>query len=104
MPKPRPRTLDPASGTVTLTIRGPLERADLPALFLRTCTLLEELRPRLLRCEVAGVASDAVAVDALSRLALAGRRHGCEVRLCGASSELRVLVAFLGLAGVLRCD
>ena len=41
-------------------------------------------------------------VDALARLALVARRRGCAVRLCGASEELLALVAFLGLADVLR--
>jgi ABC-type transporter Mla MlaB component len=89
---------------VTLTIRGPLERADLPGLFERTCALLEVAGPEMLRCEVDGVAADAVAVDALSRLALAARRQGCCVCFRGASAELRALVAFLGLAEVLRAD
>jgi ABC-type transporter Mla MlaB component len=88
--------------TVTLTIRGPLERADLPDIFERTCALLEGGQIELLRCEVAGVAADAVAVDALARLALAARRRGCRAQLCGASEELRTLVGFMGLAGVLR--
>jgi ABC-type transporter Mla MlaB component len=95
---------DISAQAATLIIRGPLERGDLPGLFMRTCALLEGVRPELLRCEVAGVAGDAVAVDALSRLALAARRHGCDVSLCGACAELRALVAFLGLAEVLRCD
>jgi ABC-type transporter Mla MlaB component len=91
------------SRTVTLTIKGPLERSDLPGLFQRTCALLERCGPGdVLRCEVGGIAPDAVAVDALARLALAARRQGCHVRLCGVSAELRALVSFLGLADVLR--
>ena len=89
--------------SATLTIRGPLERADLPGLFERTCALLERDCPDLLRCEVDGVAADAVAVDALSRLALAARRQGCRVLVCAASAELQALVAFLGFADVLPC-
>jgi ABC-type transporter Mla MlaB component len=91
-------------GTLTLTIRGPLERADLPGLFERTCALLEGGGVEVLSCEVAGVAGDAVAVDALARLALAARRQHCELRLRGASRELRTLVNFMGLADVLRND
>jgi ABC-type transporter Mla MlaB component len=87
--------------TVTLAIRVPLERADLAGLFERTCALLQGDGAELLRCEVAGVPADAVAVDALARLALAARRRGCRVRLCGASDELRELVGFVGLADVL---
>jgi len=96
--------LERPTQSVTLTIRGPLERADLPGLFERTCALLGGAGPEMLHCEVDGVAADAVAVDALSRLALAARRQGCRVRFSGASAELRALVAFLGLAEVLRAD
>jgi hypothetical protein len=48
------------------------------------------------------VAPDAVAVEALARLALAARRRGCYVRQYGACRELQELVAFMGLADVLR--
>lgn len=89
--------------TVTMTVPSPLGRAELPGLFARTCALLAQERGcELLLCEVAGVAADAVAVDALARLALAARRNGCEVRLCGASPELLGLVALIGLSDVLR--
>jgi ABC-type transporter Mla MlaB component len=88
--------------TVTFSIRGPLERTDLPGLVERTCALLESGSFDVLRCEVAGVTADAVAVDALARLALAARRKGCYVRLSGATDELRALVAFMGLTEVLR--
>jgi ABC-type transporter Mla MlaB component len=86
---------------VTLAIRGPLERADLPGLFDRTCALLEGVSPEVLCCEVAAVSADAVAVDALARLALAARRHGAHVLLIGASPELLKLVALVGLSDVL---
>lgn len=56
----------------------------------------------VLRCEVAGVAADAAALDALARLALLARRHGCELRIYGASQELRALIMFAGLTDVLR--
>ncbi len=67
----------------------PARRAELPALFARTCELLALDRGcELLLCEVGGIDADAVAVDALARLALAARRSRCEVRLRGASPEL----------------
>lgn len=88
--------------SATLTIRGPLRRADLPGLFERTCALLLAGEVDVLVCEVAGVIADAVAVDALARLALAARRCGCQARLRGASDELLSLVDLLGLADVLR--
>jgi ABC-type transporter Mla MlaB component len=92
--------------TVTLTIRNPLRRSDLPGLFQRTCALLDgsDIGIEVLRCELAGVAADGIAVDALARLALAARRRGCRVRLFEASEELHALVALVGLAGVLGGD
>jgi STAS domain-containing protein len=56
----------------------------------------------LMLFEVADLDADAVAVDALARLALAARRRGCRVRLVGASPELLQLVDFIGVADVLR--
>jgi ABC-type transporter Mla MlaB component len=88
--------------SVTLRIRAPLLSADLPGLYERTCALLVDVSVDVLLCDVAGVAADAVAVDALARLALAARRRGCEVRLRGASKELLALVDFIGVADVLR--
>ena len=91
-----------AQRSVHLAIRAPLRREDLPGLFGRTCALLAGCASDELRCEVAGVDADAVAIDALARLALAARRNDCSVRLCGASEDLRALVAFAGLDDVLR--
>jgi ABC-type transporter Mla MlaB component len=90
-----------APRSASLRIGGPLERADLPGLFERTCALLATGGIEVLRCEVVDVAADAVAVDALARLALAARRADCQLRLCGASAELSALVGFMGLAEVL---
>jgi anti-anti-sigma regulatory factor len=59
-------------------------------------------KEEVLRCEVAGVAADAAALDALARMALLARRQGRELRLCGVSPELRALIALAGLADVLR--
>lgn len=86
---------------VVLTIRAPLERCDLPGLVERTCVLLEDAEIEELCCEVDGVAADAVAIDALARLALATRRHGCRTRLLGPSEQLLRLVELVGLAEVL---
>jgi ABC-type transporter Mla MlaB component len=63
--------------------------------------LLERGRAAVARCDVAGIGADAVTVDALARLQLAARRHGCQVRLRNASEELRELLAFMGLQDVL---
>lgn len=93
-----------AQRSVSIAIRAPLRREDLPGLFERACSLLERGGCDVLRCELAGVVADGVALDALARLALAARRRSCSVLLCGASEELCALVAFAGLSDVLRAD
>lgn len=93
-----------AERSVTLAIRAPLQREDLPGLFARTCALLQLASPQLLSVEVAQIEPDAVAVDALARLALAARRHGCAVQLRGASPRLELLIEFIGLAGALPSE
>jgi ABC-type transporter Mla MlaB component len=82
-------------------IGGPIARTDLPGLCERVCALLERNGADLALCDVSGVEPDAVTIDALARLQLGARRHGCRVRLRNASSELRELVAFMGLDEVL---
>lgn len=89
-----------APQTIAFAIRGPIARGDLPGLCERVCALLER-SGAIVVCDVKGVEPDAVTVDALARLQLAARRHGCRVRLRGASVELLRLVEFMGLADVL---
>ena len=86
---------------IAFTIHGPIARADLPGLCDRVCTLLSESAADVAVCDVRGVEPDAVTVDALARLQLGAGRNACQVRLRGASGELRALVAFMGLADVL---
>jgi ABC-type transporter Mla MlaB component len=86
---------------ITFAVHGPIARADLPGLCERVCALLEGSDADIAFCDVRGVVADAVAVDALARLQLAARRHGCQVRLRHASSELLELLAFMGLRDVL---
>jgi ABC-type transporter Mla MlaB component len=82
-------------------IWGPIARDDLPGLCERVCALLHGFGPGVIRCDVAGVEPDAVTVDALCRLQLAARRHGCRVQLRNASPELCDLIDFMGLTYVL---
>ena len=91
----------PGLHTIAFEIHGPIARAELPGLCDRVCALLQATRPRLALCDVDDVEPDAVTVDALARLQLAARRHGCQVRLRHASSDLLELVAFMGLTDVL---
>jgi ABC-type transporter Mla MlaB component len=93
--------IPPRPTTIVFAIEGPIARADLPGLCNRVCWLLEQSRARIAVCDVSGVGVDAVTVDALARLQLAARRHGCQVHLRRASEELRDLVAFMGLTAVL---
>ncbi len=90
-----------AGGVVELEIRGPIRREDLPGLCARVCGVLARERPVVAWCGCASVGADAVVVDALARLQVAARRAGCQVRLRGASGELRAVVALMGLSDVL---
>jgi ABC-type transporter Mla MlaB component len=87
--------------TITFGVWGPIARGDLPGLCDRVCALLAETGATVGICDVAGVAVDAVTVDALAHLQLAARGYGCRIRLGNASDELRELIAFMGLADVL---
>jgi ABC-type transporter Mla MlaB component len=90
-----------APQTIAFAIGGPIARADLPALCERVCALLEGSDAGVALCDVSGVEPDGVTIDALARLQLAARRHGCQVRLRHASNELLELLAFMGLRDVL---
>jgi ABC-type transporter Mla MlaB component len=91
--------LEPA--TIAFAIKGPIARADLPGLRNRVNALFERTKPDVAFCDVSGIERDAVTVDALCRLQLAAKRHGCQIRLRHASDELRELVDFMGLSEVL---
>jgi ABC-type transporter Mla MlaB component len=86
---------------IAFAVTGPIARDDLPGLCDRICSLLEQNESDVALCEVAGVAPDAVTVEALARLQLAARRRGCRIRLRHASEDLLDLVAFMGLRDVL---
>ncbi len=90
-----------APQTIAFAIEGPIARADLPGLCERVCAVLGQSSAGIVYCDVGGVRVDAVTVDALARLQLAARRRGCQVKLRQPSSELRELVAFMGLRDVL---
>jgi ABC-type transporter Mla MlaB component len=87
--------------TITFAIWGPIARDDLPGLCDRVCALITTSNADVAVCDVAGVAADAVSVDALARLHLVARRRNCRIELCQASDQLRELVAFMGLENVL---
>ena len=89
---------------VAFAIRGPIVTADLPGLCAGVSALLEGSGTEVALCDVSGLEPDAVTVDALARLQLAARRHGCQVRLRHASTALLELLAFMGLRDVVPND
>jgi ABC-type transporter Mla MlaB component len=91
----------PASRATSFAVRGPIAREDLAGLVARVCALLGERASDVVCCDVARVPADAVTVDALAKLQLGARRHGCVVRLVNASPELLELVHFMGLEDLL---
>jgi ABC-type transporter Mla MlaB component len=90
-----------AQDPLRFAIRGPIRRDDLPGLCDRVCELLHGGATEAY-CEVHGVEPDAVTVDALARLHLAGSRLGCSIHLVGAAPALLDLVDYMGLGDVLR--
>jgi ABC-type transporter Mla MlaB component len=86
----------------TVAVHGPLVRTDLAELTARWTRELERLDgPQVVWVDVAGLVADAVAVDALCRLALAVQRRGARACLRNASPELVELIALAGLSGIL---
>lgn len=87
----------PDPRTITVAVRGPVAAADLPGLAARVCRLLGCNPGAVVLCEVTGGRPDATTVEALARLQLLARRHGCTVRLRNASAELLELIDLMGL-------
>jgi anti-anti-sigma regulatory factor len=55
-------------------------------------------------CDLSGARPTAATVDSLARLALLLRREGSRIVLVRAPPELAELIAFMGLADVLRVE
>jgi ABC-type transporter Mla MlaB component len=91
----------PEPQTIAFAICGPLARTDLTGLCDRACAVLASCGAEVALCDVSTAPADAVTVEALARLQLAARRHGCQARLCDASTELLQLVDFMGLGEAL---
>lgn len=97
-----PRETSTSSQVPTVVLAAAVEPTAAAAACERLCAQLAADEPRIVLCDVACAPADAATVDALARLSLAARRHGCELRLLHATRELRELIAFIGLAEVLR--
>ena len=92
----------PETGTAVLVLRGPIARADIPALCAGAHELLRRCRSDRVVCDVAALtAPDLATIDALARLRLTALRSGRQLRLRNACHDLRGLLALTGLLGVL---
>jgi ABC-type transporter Mla MlaB component len=90
---------------MVLAIEGPVARADVPGLCDRVRALLGASPARVLVCDLGGsVRADAATIDALARVQLTAKRLGRRMRLRNAPAELRALLTFFGLDGVLRVE
>jgi ABC-type transporter Mla MlaB component len=98
-PVPPPPAHRPGGGPAVLVLTGRLTRAGIPPLVERLRALLAERGGGTVLCDVGGLdgAPDAVLIDAIARLQLTARRHGGRIRLRGAGSALRGLLALTGL-------
>ena len=67
-------------------------------------TLMGAALPGRIVVDVGALPTDATTLDALARLQLVSRRLGLDTRLGNASRELLELIAFAGLAAVLRVE
>lgn len=85
-------------------LSGRIEREEIPALCGRLLALAIDA-PRdgesYVILYVSNLESDLTALDALARLRLTAQRAGHDIRLHGASLELRRLIALAGLLDVL---
>ena len=97
MPSARPTT-------VVFAVAGPMARADLPAICGDVVALLDATGADVALCDVGALPADAVAIDALARIQLAARRMGRRVVLHHAADDLRDLMGFVGLTGLLGIE
>ncbi|MDX6547439.1 MAG: hypothetical protein QOG33_989 [Gaiellales bacterium] len=85
-----------------MVISGAIADGDVPALCSQVARLLDGPGALTLVCDVHGVEpADAAAVGGLARMQLAALRRGHRIRFDGAPSELRELIALIGLSDVL---
>ena len=88
--------------TITLVLRRPIARDDIPALCRDVRTLLERERPGPVIFDVSELAQpDAVTIDALARLQLTALRLGRRITLRNACGEVQDLLALVGLVELL---
>lgn len=90
-----------ATKTILLALRGPITAADVPQLCDQLAARLRDSDATDAVCEVGALGRPTVVtVNALARLQLVARRHGCRIRLRGAGPELLMLLELVGLTDI----
>jgi anti-anti-sigma factor len=88
--------------TILVVISGHIHRSDASRLADRVQELLDAEPAESLVCDVGGVTrADGAVVEALCRIRLVARRHGCRVTLRQPSPELQELLYLTGLTNQL---
>jgi ABC-type transporter Mla MlaB component len=86
-----------------MVLHGPMAEAEVLALCERLGSLLDASRAEWIDCDCSAlVEGDLPTIDALARLQLTAARHGSTLNLRGVPPSLVELVAFAGLARILR--
>ncbi|WP_189111869.1 STAS domain-containing protein [Streptomyces camponoticapitis] len=94
-----------ATKTILLALRGPITAADVPQLCDQLAARLRDSGATDAVCDVGELGRPTVAtVNALARLQLVARGHGCRIRLRDAGPELLLLLELVGLTDVIRSD
>ena len=89
--------------TIRLVLQGPMAASDVPALCEHLASLLDASRANRVEYDCSGLTSaDLCTLEALARLQLTAARHGSDMVLERAPPSLVALVAFAGLARILR--
>lgn len=89
----------------TLSLGGPIERADIAAFCERARPLIQRSVADPVVCDLGRIEHpDAVTLEALARLQLEAGRLGRRLVFRDACGELRELVSFAGLDGALPCE
>jgi ABC-type transporter Mla MlaB component len=104
--EPESGAVSPARmGPPSLSVGGRLGPDRVTELCAGVRSAVERCPDDPLHCNIERLdAADMASLDALARMALAARRLGRGLELDGAPADLRTLIAFAGLAAVLRCD
>ncbi|MEU5977173.1 STAS domain-containing protein [Streptomyces sp. NPDC047315] len=84
---------------------GKVTRSDVPQLCAELGARIDEQQhqgavPVDAVCDVGALPADLVAVEAVARLHLTARRHGCRLRLHDVRPELRELLHLVGLGSL----